>query len=151
MEVKTLNILFWKMISKQCIHKTAKQPLFILFLSSIAIIISSLGLLGISLFDIRQRYREIAIRKVNGASAKDLYRLLFRKYITVLIIAFVIAIPLACYLINTYTQDFAVRAPVSIDIFIISLLLVIIISLGTLAYQIQKAAHINPTQIMKTE
>ena len=119
--------------------------------ASIAIIISSLGLLGISLFDIRQRYREIAIRKVNGASAKDLYRLLFRKYITVLIIAFVIAIPLACYLINTYTQDFAVRAPVSIDIFIISLLLVIIISLGTLAYQIQKAAYINPTQIMKTE
>lgn len=119
--------------------------------ASIAIIISSLGLLGISLFDIRQRYREIAIRKVNGASAKDLYRLLFRKYITVLIIAFVIAIPLAYYLINTYTQDFAVRAPVSIDIFIISLLLVIIISLGTLAYQVQKAAHINPTQIMKTE
>ena len=119
--------------------------------ASIPIIISSLGLLGISLFDIRQRYREIAIRKVNGASAKDLYRLLFRKYITVLIIAFVIAIPLACYLINTYTQDFAVRAPVSIDIFIISLLLVIIISLGTLAYQIQKAAHINPTKIMKTE
>ena len=119
--------------------------------AGMAIIISSLGLLGISLFDIRQRYREIAIRKVNGASAKDLYRLLFRKYITVLIIAFVIAIPLACYLINTYTQDFAVRTPVSIDIFIISLLLVIIISLGTLAYQIQKAAYINPTQIMKTE
>ena len=119
--------------------------------AGMAIIISSLVLLGISLFDIRQRYREIAIRKVNGASAKDLYRLLFRKYITVLIIAFVIAIPLAYYLINTYTQDFAVRAPVSIDIFIISLLLVIIISLGTLAYQIQKAAYINPTQIMKTE
>ncbi len=119
--------------------------------AGMAIIISSLGLLGISLFDIRQRYREIAIRKVNGASAKDLYRLLFRKYITVLIIAFIIAIPLAYYLINTYTQDFAVRAPVSIDIFIISLLLVIIISLGTLAYQIQKAAYINPTQIMKTE
>ena len=119
--------------------------------AGMAIIISSLGLLGISLFDIRQRYREIAIRKVNGASAKDLYRLLFRKYITVLIIAFVIAIPLAYYLINTYTQDFAVRAPVSIDIFIISLLLVIIISLGTLAYQIQKATYINPTQIMKTE
>ena len=118
--------------------------------AGMAIIISSLGLLGISLFDIRQRYREIAIRKVNGASAKDLYRLLFRKYITVLIIAFIIAIPLAYYLINTYTQDFAVRAPVSIDIFIISLLLVIIISLGTLAYQIQKAAYINPTQIMKT-
>lgn len=150
MEVKTLNILFWKMISKQCIHKTAKQPLFILFCKYSYYYFQSWFVRDFS-FDIRQRYREIAIRKVNGASAKDLYRLLFRKYITVLIIAFVIAIPLACYLINTYTQDFAVRAPVSIDIFIISLLLVIIISLGTLAYQIQKAAHINPTQIMKTE
>lgn len=150
MEVKTLNILFWKMISKQCIHKTAKQPLFILFCKYSYYYFQSWFVRDFS-FDIRQRYREIAIRKVNGASAKDLYRLLFRKYITVLIIAFVIAIPLACYLINTYTQDFAVRAPVSIDIFIISLLLVIIISLGTLAYQVQKAAHINPTQIMKTE
>lgn len=150
MEVKTLNILSWKMISKRCIHKTAKQPLFILFCRYGYYYFQSWSVRDFS-FDIRQRYREIAIRKVNGASAKDLYRLLFRKYITVLIIAFIIAIPLAYYLINTYTQDFAVRAPVSIDIFIISLLLVIIISLGTLAYQIQKAAYINPTQIMKTE
>ena len=50
----------------------------------IAIIISCLGLFGISLFDIRQRYREIGIRKVNGAGMKDLYRLLFRKYFIVL-------------------------------------------------------------------
>lgn len=115
MEVKTLNILSWKMISKRCIHKTAKQPLFILFCRYGYYYFQSWPVRDFS-FDIRQRYREIAIRKVNGASAKDLYRLLFRKYITVLIIAFVIAIPLAYYLINTYTQDFAVRAPVSIDI-----------------------------------
>lgn len=105
----------WKMISKRCIHKTAKQPLFILFCRYGYYYFQSWSVRDFS-FDIRQRYREIAIRKVNGASAKDLYRLLFRKYITVLIIAFIIAIPLAYYLINTYTQDFAVRAPVSIDI-----------------------------------
>lgn len=104
MEVKTLNILSWKMISKRCIHKTAKQPLFILFCRYGYYYFQSWPVRDFS-FDIRQRYREIAIRKVNGASAKDLYRLLFRKYITVLIIAFVIAIPLAYYLINTYTQD----------------------------------------------
>ncbi len=119
--------------------------------ASIAIIVSSLGLLGISLFDIRQRYREIAIRKVNGAGMKDLYLLLFRKYILVLLVAFVIAIPLSYYLIHIYTQDFAVKAPVGISIFIISLLLVLIISLGTLMWQIRKAANIDPARIIKTE
>ena len=119
--------------------------------ASIAIIISSLGLLGISLFDIRRRYREIAIRKVNGAGMKDLYLLLFRKYILVLVTAFVVAIPLAYYLITLYTRDFAVKAPVGIDIFILSLLLVSAISLGTLAWQIHKAAGIDPAKIIKTE
>ncbi len=119
--------------------------------AGIAIFVSSLGLLGISLFDIRQRYREIAIRKVNGAGIKDLYQLLFRKYIIVLMIAFAIAIPLSYYLINTYTQDFAVKAPIGISIFIISLLLVMIISLSTLIWQIRKAASIDPARIIKTE
>lgn len=119
--------------------------------ASIAIIVSSLGLLGISLFDIRQRYREIAIRKVNGAGLKDLYQLLYRKYMIVLIIAFAIAIPLSYYLINMYTQGFAVKAPIDIGIFIISLLLVMVISLGTLTWQIRKAANIDPAKIIKTE
>lgn len=119
--------------------------------ASIAIIVSSLGLLGISLFDIRQRYREIAIRKVNGAEMKDLYLLLFRKYTLVLLAAFVIAIPLSYYLIHAYTQDFAVKAPVGISIFATSLLLVMIISLGTLLWQIRKAANIDPAKIIKTE
>lgn len=119
--------------------------------ATIAIIVSVLGLFGISLFDIRQRYREIAIRKVNGAGLKDLYLLLLRKYIIVLTGAFVIAIPLSYYLINLYTQDFAVKAPVGISIFIISLLLVMVISLVTLLWQIYKAANIDPAKIIKTE
>ncbi|MBQ4055528.1 MAG: ABC transporter permease, partial [Bacteroidaceae bacterium] len=88
----------------------------------IAIAVSCLGLFGISLFDIRQRYREIAIRKVNGAGLKDLYRLLFRKYLAVLGTSFVVAAPLAYYLIYRYTADFAVKAPISIGIFALALL-----------------------------
>lgn len=52
--------------------------------AGIAIFISSLGLLSISLFDIRQRYREIGLRKVNGAQAKDIYPLLIKKYLSVM-------------------------------------------------------------------
>ena len=100
----------------------------------IAIVIVCLGLFGISLFDIRQRSHEVAIRKVNGASLKDLYLLLGRKY-----------------LIYEYTKDFVVKAPIGIGIFLIALLLVGGISLGTLFWQINKIAHIDPAKIIKTE
>lgn len=117
----------------------------------IAIAIASLGLFGISLFDIRQRYREITIRKVNGAQLKDLYPLLLRKYMAVLGIAFLLVIPLSWYIIHVYTNGFAVKAPVTIGIFIIGLVIVTVISLGTLLWQVNKAARINPAEIMKTE
>ena len=117
----------------------------------IAIIVSCLGLFGIALFDIRQRYREIAIRKVNGAGMKDLYHLLFKKYLTVLGASFVVSVPLAYYLIHQYTADFVVKAPIGIGIFVLALLLVAVISMGTLYWQIHKAANIDPATVMKTE
>ena len=117
----------------------------------IAIAVSCLGLFGISLFDIRQRYREIAIRKAHGASMKDLYQLLFKKYLLVLGVSFVVAVPLAYYLIHQYTADFVVKAPIGIGIFVIALLLVALISMGTLWWQIRKAANIDPATVMKSE
>ena len=117
----------------------------------IAIAVSCLGLFGISLFDIRQRYREIAIRKAHGAGMKDLYQLLFRKYLLVLGASFVVATPLAYYLIHQYTADFVVKAPIGIGIFVIALLLVALISMGTLWWQIRKAANIDPATVMKRE
>lgn len=119
--------------------------------SCTTIAISCLGLFGISLFDIRQRYREISIRKINGAQLSGLYPLLFRKYIIALGIAFLLAVPLAYYIINEYTKEFTVKASLSIGIFAIGLAVVTFISLGTLFWQIRKAANINPAQIMKTE
>lgn len=122
-----------------------------MFFAFIAIVISCLGLFGLSLFDIRQRYREIAIRKVNGARLKDLYPLLFRKYMVVLGLAFLVAAPLAYYIIYEYTKEFVIKAPVTASIFIIALAIVLLISAGTLLWQIRKAAHINPAEVVKTE
>jgi ABC-type antimicrobial peptide transport system permease subunit len=134
------------------IYKKDRQITIIYFVFAfIAIAISCLGLFGISLFDIRQRYREIGIRKVNGASMKDLYKLLFRKYIIVLGIAFVVGTPIAYYLIQQYTADFVVKTPMGIGIFIIALLIVALISLGTLFWQVRKAANINPADVVKRE
>ena len=117
----------------------------------IAIGISCLGLFGISLFDIRRRYREIAIRKAHGAGMKDLYQLLFKKYMMVLCASFVVAIPFSYLLIQQYTADYVVKAPVGIGIFVLALLLVTAISMGTLYWQIRKAANIDPATVMKTE
>ena len=117
----------------------------------VGILVCCLGLFGISLFDIRRRYREIAIRKAHGAGLKDLYQLLFQKYLTVLGASFVVAVPLAYYLIHQYTADFVVKAPVGIGIFVIALLLVALISMGTLWWQIRKAANIDPATVMKRE
>ena len=95
--------------------------------------------------------REVAIRKVNGASLKDLYLLLGRKYLIILSGAFAVALPLSWYLIYEYTKDFVVKAPISIFIYYIAILIVSGISLGTLFWQVNKAARINPAKIMKSE
>ena len=119
--------------------------------AGLAICISCLGLFGLSLYDIRQRYREIALRKVNGATGKQVALLLVRKYLYILGAAFAVAIPLAYYIIHDYTKDFTVKAPVGVDIFIKGFILTLIISLGTLLWQVRRAVRINPALIMKSE
>ncbi|HIY87568.1 MAG TPA: ABC transporter permease [Candidatus Bacteroides pullicola] len=117
----------------------------------IAIVVSCLGLLGVSLFDLRQRYREIAIRKVNGAKRGDLYRLLFRKYAVILGAAFVVSVPVAWYIVHRYTADFVVRLPLSPWIFLAALAVVALLSLGTLWWQVRRAAGTNPVEALKRE
>jgi len=65
--------------------------------------------------------------------------------------SFVVATPLAYYLIHQYTADFVVKAPIGVGIFVIALLLVAGISMGTLWWQIRKAANIDPATVMKSE
>ena len=117
----------------------------------IAIVVSCLGLLGVSLFDLRQRYREIAIRKVNGAKRGDLYRLLFRKYAVILGTAFVVSVPVAWYIVHRYTADFVVRLPLSPWMFLAALAVVALLSLGTLWWQVRRAAGTNPVEALKRE
>ena len=117
----------------------------------IAILISSLGLFSLSLFDVQQRYREIAIRKVNGATTLVVMRMLLQKYNKLLAIAFLIAVPISWLAINRYLEDFAHKAPVSWWIFAVALLITAGISLATLIWQIRKAARTNPAEAIKAE
>ena len=117
----------------------------------IAIGISCLGLFGLSLYDIRQRYREIALRKVNGAQASDIYRLLLKKYVYILGAALVSGSAIAYACIERYMEQFANQAPLSPWIFGVAGVMVVVVALLTLVWQIRRATHINPAQVMKSE
>lgn len=117
----------------------------------IAILISSLGLFGLSLFDVQQRYREIAIRKVNGATTGVVMQMMLRKYFKLLGLAFIISVPVSLLAIFRYLENFANKAPVSWWIFAVALLITAGISLATLIWQIRKAAATDPAKAMKAE
>ena len=114
----------------------------------IAILVSSLGLLSMSLFDIRQRRKEIAIRKINGATSSDVIRLLMKKYLWTLVISFVVATPVALFAINRYLEDFANKTPVSWWLFAVALITTVGVSLLTLISQTQRAAKRNPAEVI---
>ena len=119
--------------------------------SLIAIFISCLGLFALSLFDIRQRYREIALRKVNGAKRRDIMRLLLKKYAYLLGVSFAVSIPVTYWVINRYMEDFAHRTAISWWLFAISAIVVTAVSLLTLTWQVRRATNINPASAMKVE
>lgn len=117
----------------------------------IAILISSMGLFSLSLFDMQLRYKEIAIRKVNGATTSVILKMLLRKYYKLLIIAFIIATPVSWLFLNKYLEDFAYRTPISWWLFAIALLITSCIALITLYWQVKKAAETNPAEAIKSE
>ena len=119
--------------------------------SLIAIFISCLGLFALSLFDIRQRYREIALRKVNGAKSRDIMRLLLKKYAYLLGASFVVSVPITYWVINRYMEDFAHRTAISWWLFAISAIAVTAVSLLTLTWQVRRAMNINPASAMQAE
>ena len=123
---------------------------FALF-SGFAIFIASLGLLGLSLFATIQRTKEIGVRKVLGASVSNIVVLLSKDFIRLVIIAFIIAAPVAWFIMHSWLQDFAYRINISWWIFLLAGLLAVFIALATISFQAIKAAMANPVKSLRTE
>ena len=124
--------------------------IFALF-SGFAIFISCLGLLGLSLFTTAQRTKEIGVRKVLGASIGNIVLLLSKDFIRLVLIAFIIASPVAWFVMHSWLQDFAYRINISWWIFAASGTLSVIIALATISFQAIKAAISNPVKSLRTE
>ena len=119
--------------------------------SGFAIFIASLGLLGLSLFATTQRTKEIGVRKVLGASVSNIVVLLSKDFIKLVIISFVIASPVAWWIMHSWLQDFAYRIHISWWIFFGAGLLAVMIALATISFQSVKAAIANPVKSLRTE
>jgi putative ABC transport system permease protein len=121
------------------------------FFASLAIFISCLGLFGMASFMAEQRVKEIGVRKVLGASVFNLWRLLSTDFMILVAISFLVASPLAWYLMHNWLQHFDYRSGISGWIFVLTGLGAVAITLFTVSFQSVKAALANPIKSLKTE
>ncbi len=134
------------------LYKAEQQQgsIFTIF-SCIAIFIACLGLFGLSAFTITQRIKEIGIRKVLGASVGSIVGLLSKDFMKLVIIAAVIAFPVAWYAMHNWLQDFAYRITIPWWVFIIAGVAAAFIALVTISFHAIKAAVANPVKSLRTE
>jgi putative ABC transport system permease protein len=116
-----------------------------------AIVISCLGLFGLAAFSAEQRSKEIGIRKVLGASVTGIVQLLSTDFLKLVVIAFVLATPLAWWGMSKWLQAFEYRVPISWWMFALAGILAAIVALFTVSFQAIKAALMNPVKSLKTE
>lgn len=119
--------------------------------SVLAVIISSLGLLALSAFMAAQRVKEIGIRKVLGATVTNIVALLSKDFIILVGIAFVIACPVAWYVMNKWLQAFAYRVQLNWFLFLAAGLIALVIAVITMSFQSVKAATANPAKSLQNK
>ena len=121
------------------------------YFSFLAIIISCLGLIGLSLFMTERRTKEIGIRKINGAKSVEIFSLLSREYIICVCISIIIACPIAWYAMNKWLQNFAYRIDITWWVFALAGIFALLIALLTVSFQSYKAASKNPVEALRYE
>lgn len=141
-----LDQRFEKLYSRE----QTQQLLFSIF-SGIAIFISCLGLLGLSMFMAELRIKEIGIRKVLGASVYNLVVLLSGNFLKLVLIAILIASPIAGYVMNKWLESFAYRIALQWWMFGLAGILAVVIALLTISFQSVKAALMNPVRSLRAE
>lgn len=129
----------------------SRMAKIILIFTVLAVIIACLGLFGLTMFTIEQKNKEIGIRKVFGGSISSISRLLAGDFLKWVIISFVIASPLAWFVMNKWLQNFPYREGVSIGTYLISFLIIVAIAMATVFVQIHRAARMNPVDALKYE
>jgi putative ABC transport system permease protein len=117
----------------------------------IAMIISCLGLYGLSTYMAERRYKEIGVRKVMGANVRQIVAMMASEFVRLVLFSFFISVPLSLYAINQWLENFAYKTPVGISVFIIAGFVALLIAIVTVSFQSFKAASVNPVKSLRTE
>jgi ABC-type antimicrobial peptide transport system permease subunit len=117
----------------------------------LAIIISCLGLFGLASFVAEQRTKEIGIRKVVGASVFNLWKMLSKDFVVLVVISCLIAVPLSYYFLGEWLNKYEYRTEISWWIFALTSVTALVITLSTVSYQAIKAALMNPVKSLRSE
>ena len=144
----------WWLIDEEFSYRyRPEKKLFeiISYFTSLAIFISCLGLSGLASFASEQRTKEIGIRKAMGASVKSIILLLSKEFTRCVLIANIIAWPIAYFVFNKWLENYAYRTNISLWIFILATLLALVIAMVTVSYQAIKAARANPVEALRYE
>ncbi|HEX2684660.1 MAG TPA: FtsX-like permease family protein, partial [Ferruginibacter sp.] len=121
------------------------------YFTLIAILICCLGLFGLATFSAEQRIKEIGVRKVLGASVPGIVGLLSKDFLKLVVIAIVVATPIAWYVMHKWLQDFAYRITLQWWIFLLAGVIAALIAFITISFQAIRAANANPVKSLRTE
>ena len=117
----------------------------------LAVVIALMGVFGIVLFETQYRRREVAVRKVMGATTGEVLRLFNRRYLWMVVICFVIALPLSLWIVNRWMASFAYRAPFTVWIPVAALAAVLLVTAATVTFCSWRTANENPAESVKSE
>ncbi len=147
----TLDFHFLDQNFSQQYQAEQKQGEVLLTFTVLAVLIACLGLFGLAAFTAEQRTKEIGVRKVLGASVASIVTLLSKDFLKPVLIAIIIATPLAWYAMHEWLQSFAYKAELTWWVFALAGLLAIVIALLTVSFQSIKAALMNPAKSLRSE
>lgn len=128
-----------------------KMSKITLIFSGLSILVACLGLFGLSTFTAEQRKKEMSIRKVMGSSDSEIFLLFSKRFVTLIIIANVVAFPAAYFMMKQWLATFAYQVNIDFKLFILSALAAAAIAFLTICYQGIRAAHANPAEVLKNE
>ena len=140
----------WVEDQRQELYKEDQRTarIFVTF-SLLAIVVTCLGVLGLMMFDVRRRYREIALHKVNGATFRDIALLLSRRYLIIFGIAAVASLPVSLLVIHRLMASYTIRTSFAWWIPLLSIALILVLCALTLWLQVWKATRIKPYKVLK--
>ncbi len=128
-----------------------KTERVIIYFTLVAILIACLGLFGLVSFMLQQRTKEMGIRKANGALVKDLIGMILTDYIKWVLLAFVIAFPVAYHFMNRWLQNFAYKTGMSWWVFVLAGLLFLLLTLLSILYHVLRTARTNTAESLRYE